>query len=170
MMGGRELRILGLLTAVVLALSACGSTVPHDRIVAAASATKSPVASSAGEPVAGPVSPGGDAGQRPGPVWAASVNDRGGLNGHPVAMVVADDGADPSRAASIARDMVETRGVIAFVGNIEPLSVSGIKGYLEAKKVPVVGVDGAIETWWQSPVFFPAFGYIETGIIGGADV
>jgi branched-chain amino acid transport system substrate-binding protein len=83
---------------------------------------------------------------------------------------VADDGADPARALSIARDMVETRGVIAFVGNIEPLSVSGIKGYLEERKVPVVGVDGAIDTWWQSPVFFPALGYIVTGIIGGADV
>src|SRR5258708_17670987 len=45
--------------------------------------------------------------------WAADVNARGGLNGHPVRIVFGDDGGDPGRALSLAKGMVEQQGVIA---------------------------------------------------------
>jgi branched-chain amino acid transport system substrate-binding protein len=87
--------------------------------------------------------------------WAQSVNGRGGLNGHPVRLLVADDGGDPARAQSIVRDMVERQGAIAFVGNQVVLTVSGVTAYLEGKGIPFIGGDLTTPTWTASPVLFP---------------
>jgi branched-chain amino acid transport system substrate-binding protein len=59
------------------------------------------------------------------------INDNGGLNGHPVKVLVADAAGDPSRGLSIVRDMVENKGAIAFMGNVWVLSASGARAYLE---------------------------------------
>ena len=49
-------------------------------------------------------------------VVARYVNDNGGLNGHPVRVIVADDGGDPARALSLVRDLVENQSAVAFMG------------------------------------------------------
>lgn len=101
--------------------------------------------------------------------WAQSANSRGGLNGHPVQVLTADDGGDPARNLSIVKNMVENQGVIAFVSNIVPLSVTGSLDYLQQKGIPVAGGDIATTTWWESPVLFPQGGFIDTGLWGAAD-
>ena len=83
------------------------------------------------------------------------INDHGGLAGHPVQLIVGDAAGDPARALSLARDMVENKGVIAFSGNIWPLSSSGPKSYLEEKRIPVLGGDVATTVWISSPMYFP---------------
>jgi branched-chain amino acid transport system substrate-binding protein len=40
-------------------------------------------------------------------VWTASINARGGLNGHRVRLIVADDGGDPARSKALVQDAVE---------------------------------------------------------------
>jgi branched-chain amino acid transport system substrate-binding protein len=101
-------------------------------------------------------------------VWAASVNSRGGLNGHPVQVVTADDGGDPSRNLSLTRDMVENQGVVAFIGNIVPLSLNGSRAYLEQKGVPIIGGDLTDVGWYQSPMFFPQGALIDGSLRGSA--
>jgi branched-chain amino acid transport system substrate-binding protein len=86
---------------------------------------------------------------------ARHINDNGGLNGHPVQVVVADAGGDPARALSLVREMVETKGVIAFLGNIMVLSANGPREYLEQRKIPVIGGDGLLAVWFESPMYFP---------------
>lgn len=103
--------------------------------------------------VLGSVFPGGAAGAQ---AWAQSVNARGGLNGHVVRLVSGDDGGDPARALSLARQMVEEQGAIALMGNMMPLSLSGILPYLEANSIPLVGGDVTDRAWVRSPMTFPS--------------
>ncbi|MEY2571014.1 MAG: branched-chain amino acid transport system substrate-binding protein, partial [Acidimicrobiaceae bacterium] len=87
-------------------------------------------------------------------VWAASLNQRGGLFGRQVQVIVQDDGGDPARFASSVQDLVENRHVIAFVGE-STLGVQAGKGYLESKGIPVIGTDCSTVVWYQSADFFP---------------
>lgn len=99
-------------------------------------------------------------------VVARYLNDSGGLNGHPVKVVVGDAAGDPSRALSIVRDMVESKGVTVFMANFWVLSASGARAYLEEKKIPVVGGDVASAVWFKSPMFFPMGASFDTLSVG----
>jgi branched-chain amino acid transport system substrate-binding protein len=88
-------------------------------------------------------------------VWALWTNAHGGIAGHPVQVVTADDGADPSRSRSLVQDMVENKHVIAFVGSMTPLDADADVPYLEQKHIPVVGGDLTTSQWTSSPVYFP---------------
>ena len=87
--------------------------------------------------------------------WAASVNAKGGLKGHPVQLLVADDGGDPARDRSLVQQFVEQRHVIAFVYNAAPLSGQVSVDYLDKARIPVVGSEGGSDWFYQSPMFFP---------------
>jgi branched-chain amino acid transport system substrate-binding protein len=87
--------------------------------------------------------------------WAAEVNSKGGLFGRQVQVIVQDDGGDPARYASDVRDLVENRGVVAFVGNGASLSMRGGTPYLQQKRIPVIGSDCSVPDWFTSPVYFP---------------
>ena len=69
-------------------------------------------------------------------VWSRWVNDRGGVNGHPIKFVVADDGGDPARHRALVQQMVETQGAIALVGNGEVITGASSVEYLTAKGIP----------------------------------
>jgi branched-chain amino acid transport system substrate-binding protein len=88
-------------------------------------------------------------------IWAKSVNSRGGLNCHPVNLIAVNDRNDPNTNASLVRQLVEQKSVIAFVGNLTPLSLSGGLSYLQQKGVPIVGGDLVHPAWISSPIVFP---------------
>jgi branched-chain amino acid transport system substrate-binding protein len=88
------------------------------------------------------------------PIDVAWINAHGGLNGHPIKLIQADDQSDPSRYLSLAKDMVENQHAIAFLANLVPLSAPGADSYLTQKGIPVVGGDGAHALWGQSPDMF----------------
>jgi branched-chain amino acid transport system substrate-binding protein len=53
--------------------------------------------------------------------WLASINARGGLNGHPVRIIFGgDDGGDPARALAITRRLVEDDKVIGLLTPVSP--------------------------------------------------
>ena len=87
-------------------------------------------------------------------VIARHTNDRGGLDGHPIRVITGDAGGDPARALSLARDMVENKGAVAFVGTMMVFSGYGPREYLEERKIPVIGGDGTTKVWLESPVYF----------------
>jgi branched-chain amino acid transport system substrate-binding protein len=88
-------------------------------------------------------------------VWAAYTNAHGGLNGHPVHLYTADDGGDPSTSQSLVQQQVTQDHVIAFVGNIVPITVQASLPYLVQQHIPVIGGDITSDYWFQSPVLFP---------------
>jgi branched-chain amino acid transport system substrate-binding protein len=88
--------------------------------------------------------------------WAQWRNANGGVNGHPVEVLVVDDGGDPARFRSALQELVEQRGVIAFVGIPSGFTMTdGAVAYLEGKRVPVVGGDRLGAAWNASPMLFP---------------
>jgi len=86
--------------------------------------------------------------------WSKLVNSRGGINGHPVELYVADDGGNESRSVSIARDFVENKHVIAFV-YYESGSAAAVANYVKSKNVPIVGSLAGEQLWTQNPMLFP---------------
>lgn len=85
--------------------------------------------------------------------WVADVNSRGGLAGHPVQLVLADDGGDPGKALAITRRMVEEEKVLALFDLFGAATMHTAVPYVEQQRVPVIGSvpHPAIE---YSPVFF----------------
>lgn len=100
-------------------------------------------------------------------VWERSVNERGGVACHPIEVVTANDDGNPARTRSIARDMVENKKVIAFLNPMLPLSLSGLRPYVEERGIPVIGGDGSVADWWESPVMFPHITYVDDSYLAG---
>lgn len=93
-------------------------------------------------------------------VWSRWINDRGGVNGHPIKFVVADDGADPARHRALVQQLAETQGAIAFVGNGEVLTGASSVQYLTTKGIPVIGNEGGSDWFYSSPTYFT---HVSTG-------
>jgi branched-chain amino acid transport system substrate-binding protein len=88
-------------------------------------------------------------------VWAKWVNAHGGLSGHPVQVISADDGANPSTSLSLTQQMVQQNHVVAFLDNVQPLTLTASLNYLQQQGIPVVGGDVASPTWNQNSILFP---------------
>lgn len=102
-------------------------------------------------PIGSALAPGVRAAQ----AWAAWVNANGGIAGRPVELVVADDGGDPARHRSLVQQLVEERGVVAFLHTTAALSGQSAVSYLERKGIPVVGSEGGSPWFLTSPMYFP---------------
>ena len=88
-------------------------------------------------------------------VWVKHVNAKGGVNGHPVQLIVYDDGGDPARHRSQVQEAVERRGVLAFLANAETFTGEGSVKYIESKRIPVVATDTTETYLYKSPMYFP---------------
>jgi branched-chain amino acid transport system substrate-binding protein len=100
-------------------------------------------------------------------VWAAAQNARGGVNGHPVKVIVGDDQADPPTALTLAKRMVESDGIIAMVANMNIFGFEQIEQYLRSKNIPLIGGDAVSPGWFTSPVAFPVTPPVATQSIKG---
>ena len=90
-------------------------------------------------------------------LWVQHINQQGGLNGHVVRMLLFDDGGDPARHRAQVQEAIERYRVIAFLSNVEPLSGEGSLKYITNKRVPVLGMSGAEDWAYSSPMYFPSF-------------
>jgi branched-chain amino acid transport system substrate-binding protein len=101
--------------------------------------------------------PGGTAlaqGARALQVWGASVNAKGGVDGHPVKVIVMDDGGDAAKARSLMKELVEERKAVAVVGAMTVVeTLNSWRKYVEEKRMPVVGGSCGPE-WTASPMLF----------------
>jgi branched-chain amino acid transport system substrate-binding protein len=97
--------------------------------------------------------------------WSRAVNARGGINGHPVQLLIADHGGNESRAVAAARDFVENKGAIALTtGSGGP----AVGEYARSKNIPVVGSIATGGTWNSNPMLFPPFGAADANAWGTA--
>jgi ABC-type branched-subunit amino acid transport system substrate-binding protein len=88
-------------------------------------------------------------------VWVQWINGRRGLDGHRVEYHVADDGADPARHRALVQELVEKRGVIAFVYNPEVFIGPSAAEYPTRNRIPVVNTEGGHNYVYDSPMYFP---------------
>ncbi|GAA0630343.1 hypothetical protein GCM10009547_37600 [Sporichthya brevicatena] len=90
-------------------------------------------------------------------VWAQAVNAAGGINGHPVEILVGDDGGDPARFNSILQQFVEQQGVQAFLYTTLGFAPNGNNKYLDSKKIFTFAHEGGLEVPYKNPyVLTPA--------------
>jgi branched-chain amino acid transport system substrate-binding protein len=85
--------------------------------------------------------------------WQRLVNARGGINGHPVQLLIGDDGGNESRGIAMARDFVENKGAIALTWM--SAEITGLGNYARSKGVAVVGNGVFDEDWNRNPMLFP---------------
>lgn len=87
-------------------------------------------------------------------VWAAKVNSEGGIRGHAVQLLIADDGSDPAKHVALVKQMVEEKHVVAFVDQVDVFTGQAAVPYLEQQRVPVVGGSGGSPWFNTSPMYF----------------
>jgi branched-chain amino acid transport system substrate-binding protein len=87
--------------------------------------------------------------------WAASMNAKGGVDCHPIKVIVEDDQADPGRHQALVQRMVEQDHVIAFLSNVISAGSPGSVDYITKKGIPVIGDATAAQYFYESPMFFP---------------
>lgn len=105
--------------------------------------------------ISGPIGASIGGGVRAVQAWVAMVNAVGGVNGHTVKFLVADDGADPARHRTLVQQLVEQDKVSAFVYLAAPISGQSAVPYLEGKKIPAIGTEAGSPWVYTSPVYFP---------------
>jgi branched-chain amino acid transport system substrate-binding protein len=101
--------------------------------------------------------------------FVASQNACGGLNGHRIKFFIEDDQGDPSNASSRMQEMVQKNKVIAFVGNIQPLSIDGALATITKLGVPVVGADMVATSDATHPMIFAQGGNVPSTTYGFVD-
>jgi branched-chain amino acid transport system substrate-binding protein len=89
-------------------------------------------------------------------MWVRFINAAGGLRGHPVTLIVYDDGGDPARHRAQVQEAVEQRKAVAFLMNGEALTGQGSVDYINRKRVPIIGQTSGEGNWvYESPMYFP---------------
>ena len=88
-------------------------------------------------------------------LWAAWVNDHGGVCGRRVQIVVVDDHSDPAQHRAALQDLVENRHVVSFSNMAATTGDAGVP-YIESVRVPVIGTTGALASEFASPMYFLA--------------
>ena len=88
--------------------------------------------------------------------WASWVNAHGGINGHPVKLIVEDNKGDQAQAVSMVKQLVQQDHVIAFVSNQDGSLNAGYESYLDQQKIPVLGGNVfTLAPWVSDPMFYP---------------
>lgn len=148
---------IGAVLAGALVLAGCSSSsTPSSSSTAAASTAKgAPIIIGNVGTYSGPIGSSNTAAVPLLKAWETQINASGGINGHPVQVVSADDQTSPSTNLTDVENQVSNSHVIAFVGDMAQATIQAAQSYVESKSIPVVGGDGSLPTWYESPMYFP---------------
>jgi branched-chain amino acid transport system substrate-binding protein len=109
----------------------------------------------------GPQASSSDQGATVAPAWAAWVNANGGINGHPVQVIVLDDKTDPATAQADEQQFASD-GVAAIIVSSDDV-VSAYDSAAIAKGIPLIGGPSDSNDWYTKPGMFPTM----TGVVNG---
>jgi len=85
-------------------------------------------------PQTGPAAPWGSV-ARGSDILFQLVNEEGGIHGRKIRYFVRDDQYNPAMTVSVVKELVERRGVFAFVGGVSGAGGMAVKDYLAQNKV-----------------------------------
>jgi branched-chain amino acid transport system substrate-binding protein len=148
-----------LVAAVTLVAAACGSS--SKKSSSGGSSTTAAAAAPTGTPIklgfiCSCTSPLGSstAVNLPGyRAWVKMTNAHGGLNGHPIDLVVKDDLGNPATSITQVHELVETEHVIAIasVTNFE----AGWSAYVAQQKIPIIGGSTVSPEYYTTTGWYP---------------
>jgi branched-chain amino acid transport system substrate-binding protein len=87
--------------------------------------------------------------------WASWVNAHGGVNGHPLQLIVKDDQGNQALAVSDVQEMVAQDHIVALVSAQDAPLYLGYLKYLDEMKIPVLGGNVYTDDWATNPMLFP---------------
>ena len=160
-MRGRRLGAFGCMVVVVMGLAACGSDSKTSSAAggnAAATTGAKPtgtafklgfICSCSGVQAAITADE-----QKVATAWVDHVNSSGGINGHPVDLVIKDDGSNPATALEAVKAMVEQEHVIGVID--ASLVDSAFASFISSTGIPVIGAASEDPVVSQNPDFFPS--------------
>jgi branched-chain amino acid transport system substrate-binding protein len=85
--------------------------------------------------------------------WASSVNDSGGLNGHPIQLTVLDDSSNPATSATDATQLVSDHVDVILDDTVLDVVWASTAS---SAKIPVVGGNFSSEPFYTNPDFYPS--------------
>ena len=109
----------------------------------------------------GPQASSSDQGATVAPAWADWINANGGINGHPVQVIVMDDKTDPATAQADEQQLA-SEGVAAIIVSSDNM-VSAFDNAAIAKGIPLIGGSSNTDDWYTKAGMFPTM----TGIVPG---
>jgi ABC-type branched-subunit amino acid transport system substrate-binding protein len=104
-------------------------------------------------PYSGPVSAYGTFG-RASAAYFAMINDKGGIAGRKITLVIADDGFSPPRTVEQTRKLVESDGVFAMFAPVGTSPQLAVRKYLNDRKVPQLLLQSGISKF-NDPKNYP---------------
>jgi branched-chain amino acid transport system substrate-binding protein len=104
-------------------------------------------------PLSGPVSAYATFG-RASLAYFAMINERGGINGRKINLIIADDAFSPSKTVEQTRKLVESDEVFAIFAPMGSASSIAVQKYLNQQKVPQFLVQSGLPRW-NNPKEFP---------------
>ena len=101
-------------------------------------------------PLTGPASAWGVVG-RTYEAYFAMVNDRGGIHGRKVRVIVEDDSYSPAKTVPLVKKMVEQDRVFAFLGGLGTPSGTAVLDYIVQNRVPHIAPSTGASIWSEPP-------------------
>ena len=154
--------------AAALGVAACSSSSSSSSSGATASGTSAAAAPKGAlikigviGSLTGPQASSSDQGATVAPAWADWINANGGINGHPVQVIVMDDKGDPATAQAAGQQFISD-GVAAIIVSSDNL-VSAFDSAAIAKGIPLIGGASDSSDWYTKPGMFVTM----TGIVNG---
>jgi branched-chain amino acid transport system substrate-binding protein len=78
-------------------------------------------------------------------LFVERLNAEGGINGHPVEVIIKDDASDPSRALQAAVELLDQEEVVAIIGSSTTGATLSIKQETNARKIPLISMAAGVE-------------------------
>ncbi|MBN1573842.1 MAG: ABC transporter substrate-binding protein [Deltaproteobacteria bacterium] len=78
-------------------------------------------------------------------LYADIVNKEGGIDGHPVEVVIYDDEGDPTNSVTLVKKLIEKDNVLAIVGPSLSGNTLSVIDVIEEKEVPLVSCAASIK-------------------------
>ena len=169
-------RTLAVAAVVVGALVAagCGSSSSGGSSSAASAPgiTKTQILIGSHQPLTGPAAPGYSEIAPAANAYFQYVNAHGGVNGRKIKYTYLDDGYDPSKTASVVRQLVLQDNVYAIFNGLGTPTHLAVVKYLNSAKIPDVFVASGCDCWATGypQTFGWQLDYIREGKILGAYV
>ena len=77
------------------------------------------------------------------------INDAGGINGHPIDLIVKDDGTDDAKAVAAANELISQDKVVAILGPTGSSATMAIRGNIDRAGIPEISMAAA------TPITYP---------------
>lgn len=83
--------------------------------------------------------------------WASYTNSHGGINGHPVKVIIKDDTGNVAQSVSAVKELVQNDHAVAILSPMASNTDTGWAAYVKAKKVLVLGGQALDQNWDTNP-------------------